>query len=248
MIDDRDSRFEGVTVPEPGFADDDGSVDPWLAEVLSAYDSGAASMPELVSVLSDCRLMTPLVAILDEAEESPAGPRQEKSSHLASVSLIEADGRRGLLAFGSVGSMAAWDPAARGIPAPASRVAAAALEEGADAVLLDLAGPVRVAIWGSALRALADGTALPEPHLDPELRAAVVAAVSGLDGLDGMDIEGPGPSPDGRGSDLLVVLVPAPGADVTALAEAVAGLALAHPLVAERCPRGVAVGVRVTES
>ena len=98
--------------------------------------------------------MTPLVAVLDEAEESPDGLRQDKSSHMASVSLVAADGRRGLLAFSSVQSMAAWDPAARGIPALGATVAAGALDEGADAVLLDLAGPVRVALDGALLRAL----------------------------------------------------------------------------------------------
>ena len=33
-----EQRFAGVVVPEPEFADDDGSADPRLAEVLAAYE------------------------------------------------------------------------------------------------------------------------------------------------------------------------------------------------------------------
>ena len=81
-------RFEGVSVPEPDYANDDGSIDPQLERVLKAYDDGSASLRDVVAVLAHARLMTPLVAVLDEAESSPDGLRQEKSSHLASVSLV----------------------------------------------------------------------------------------------------------------------------------------------------------------
>jgi hypothetical protein len=243
VSDEVERRFEGVAVPAPEFAGDDGTIDPGLEAVLSAYDGGRVGMREVIEVLRGVRLMTPLVAVLDETEESPRGLRQEKSSHMASVSRVTADGRRGLLAFSCVAAMATWDPAARGIPAPAPRVAAAALEEGADAVLLDLGGPVRVAVRGTALSALSLGEPVPPAYEDPEVRAAVLDALSGLDGFAGARLEPPDDASEESAPDLVVLVRPAPGVDGPALAELAASRLVSHPVVAAACRRGVAVGI-----
>lgn len=128
------------------FSGDDGGADPrWEA---------AYADPEHVEALlrSGVRLLVPIVAVLDEADG-----QADKSSHMASVSLVQSDGRRGLLAFTGVDSLARWDPAARPVPVTSHQVAAAALDEGADGVLVDIAGPVRFAIDGDLLRELARG-------------------------------------------------------------------------------------------
>jgi len=243
----RDRRFAGVVVPEPEFAGDDGTVAPELAAVVAAYDGGRASVRDVALVLATVRLMTPLVAVLDEVDESTDGLPREKSSHLASVSLVSADGSRGLLAFSSVQAMATWDPAARGIPALGAKVAAGALSEGADAVLLDLAGPVRVAIDGALLRALGTGSTLPLPHADPSVHAAVAKALTGLTGLTGVVLEAPEegehPAPD-----LLVLVTATEGADPELLARAVADRLVRDPRVAAACPRGVGVGITPTRT
>jgi hypothetical protein len=239
-----DRRFAGISVPEPEFADDDGTLAPALGGVLTAYADGLVSIRDVAVVLAGSRLMTPLVAVLDEVEESPEGLRQEKSSHMASVSLVSPDGRRGLLAFSSVQAMAAWDPAARGIPAFGAKVAAGALEQHADALLLDVAGPVRVAIDGALLRALGTDSPLPLPHADPSVHAAVAAALHGLPGVADVVLEAPEPGED-PAPDLVVLVSPLPGTDAEALARAVAERVVAHPMVAAACPRGVAVGVAV---
>ena len=234
-------RFAGVAVPEPEFAGDDGTVQGPLAAVLTAYDDGRASVRDVAQVLATARLMTPVVAVLDEAEESPDGLRQEKSSHMASVSMVAADGRRGLLAFSSVQSMSAWDPASRGIPALGSKVAAGAVEEHADALLLDIGGPVRVAVEGAVLRALAAGDPLPLPYADPSLHAAVVDALAGVEGLAGLVLEAPQPGED-PAPDLVVLVSPVPGTDADDLARVVAERLVGHPTNAAACPRGVADG------
>ena len=242
MSDEAVRRFEGVSVPEPDYANDDGSIDPQLERVLKAYDDGSASLRDVVAVLAHARLMTPLVAVLDEAESSPDGLRQEKSSHLASVSLVSGDGRRGLLAFTCVESMTRWDPDARGIPASAARVASGALDEGADALLLDLGGPVRVAVSGTALRCLASGAPLPPVLSDPEVGSAVIAALTGLEGLAGILLEPPLGPADDSAPDLLVLVEPELGVDLEDLARRVAERLVTDPVVAALCPRGVAVG------
>ena len=240
-------RFAGVSLPEPDYAGDDGSPDPRLADVLSAYEAGRCSRRDVVAALLAARVMTPLVSVLDEAEESSSasGLRQEKSSHLTSVSLVGADGRRGLLAFTSVAAMAAWDPDARAIPAPAIRAAAAALDEGADALLLDLAGPVRVVLDGAALEALAGGRVPPSPWDDSEVAAAVLAAVGQVPGVNRVRLCAPDDVADPASPDLVLLLDLAAGCDAVEVSEEVARRAVRDPLVADRCRRGVGVGIAV---
>ena len=128
------------------FAGDDGSADPrWV----DAYADPAA-VEQLLR--NGVRLLVPIVSVLDEVDDVTGG---DKSSHMASVSLIQADGRRGLLAFTGVETMRLWDPAARPVPVASYDLAAAATEEGADGVLVDIAGPVRFAIDGELLVELA---------------------------------------------------------------------------------------------
>lgn len=238
-----EQRFGGMVIPEPEFPDDDGSPDPALAEALALHALGQAGLSDVVRALHGKRLMTPLMAVLDsvedEVEAGAPGPG-EKDSHMATVSLVSPDGRRGLLAFTSVASMTAWDPAARGIPASAARVAAAAVQEGADAVLLDLAGPVRLAVSGSALLALAEGRAWAPRHEDPAVLAAVAGALRGIDAVTAHEVV---ESSTRDGADVLVVLTLGGGADLVAAAgRAVAALEASDALAAA-CPGGVAVAL-----
>jgi hypothetical protein len=241
-------RFAGVPVPEPEFAGDDGSADPRLGRALARYLDGAASRRDVITMLLGARLMTPLVAVLDEAEHGPGGLLQEKSSHLASVSLVAQDGRRALLAFSSVGTMSAWDPAARGIPASAVRVAAAALEQGADAVLVDLAGPVRLAVEGSSLRALADGRHPPAPWDDPDVAAAVHAVAVEVPGLARVRLVAPDDLGAATAPDLCLRVQVEAGADPDAVARQLARLVVGAPHIAAECPRGVAVAVDLEDA
>jgi hypothetical protein len=135
-----------------GYADDDGSADPRWARALR----DPAQVEQLLR--DGVRLLVPIVAVADDVDPQTGA---DKSSHMASVSLIQSDGRRGLLAFTGVEAMARWDPHARPVPVDSRQVAAAALQEGADGVLVDIAGPVRFAIDGALLADLAGG-ASPE--------------------------------------------------------------------------------------
>ncbi|MBI1377452.1 MAG: SseB family protein [Frankiales bacterium] len=242
MSDGTGRRFEGVVVPEPEFAGDDGSADPRLAAALAAHAEGTAAAREVLAALATARLMTPLVAVLDEEEvQGGTGLRAEKSSHMASVSLLAADGRRALLAFASVASMAGWDPDARGVPAPAARVAAAALEEGADAVMLDLVGPVPFVVEGPDLAALAHGR-VHRAEADAGVRAAVARCAERVAGL--LDVRAVDPAEHGEPDcDLLVLVRVEPGVDAASAADALARALLAEPVVAGAAPRGVAVGL-----
>lgn len=136
------------------FATDDGSPPEALRLALERYASDPAARSEVVESLSTSRLLVPVIAVADEVDSDGPLP-QEKSSHMATVSLVQADGRKGMLAFSSVVALSRWNPEARPVPAWGVDVAAAAVDEGAQGVLVDIAGPVRFALDGADLERLA---------------------------------------------------------------------------------------------
>ena len=150
-------RFEGSRIPDPGFAGDDGSADPTLATALAAYDAGSADRAQVLAALTRARLLVPVVALLGEVEHDDQGLAHEKTSDMAAVLITRPDGRRGLLAFTGTATMRAWDADARPVPVSAATAALAAVQQEADALVVDLAGPVRFAVEGDDLRGLAAG-------------------------------------------------------------------------------------------
>lgn len=141
----------------PAFPDDDGDTPAALGEALDGYAADRGAYPGVLAALSDARLLVPVVAVLGEVEYDEHGLAHDKTSDMATVLLTGADGRKALLAFTSMASMAAWRADARPVPVPARDAARAAVQEQADAVVVDVAGPVTVAVEGEDLRALAHG-------------------------------------------------------------------------------------------
>jgi hypothetical protein len=133
-----------------------GDADPDVVAALAGFADGTGGRASVLAAVMKSRLLVPVVAVLDEAGTSADGVRTDKSSHMATVLTTGRDGRRGLLAFTCLESLHRWNPEARPVPAPAPAVAVAALDEGAHAVVVDLAGPVMFAIEGVDLNALAE--------------------------------------------------------------------------------------------
>lgn len=145
------------TIPDPGFADDSGAADPRVRRLLADHDAGAASSGAVLAVLQDARLLVPVVAALGEVEHDEHGLAHDKSSDMAAVLVQAADGSKGLLAFTSTDSMARWDPQARPVPVTTATAATAAIQDGAEALLIDLAGPATYVLDGEDLTRLAAG-------------------------------------------------------------------------------------------
>ncbi len=151
--------MDGVrTIPDPGFAGDDGTAPPGLDAALDAYAENPASgyLPALAA-LSWARLLVPVVAVLDEVERDAQGGVHEKSSDMAAVLMQRPDGRTALLAFTGADRLSAWNPDGRPVPVPTATAASSAVQESADALLVDVAGPVRFVVEGDDLAALARG-------------------------------------------------------------------------------------------
>ncbi len=167
----------GRSLPDPAFAGDDGTVDPELASALSDLAAGTGSGTRLIALLASARLLVPVVAVLEVGETGPEGRHRDKQSSMASVTVRAADGTRSLVAFTCTASLRAWRREARPIPADGRRVAQAALAEGADALVIDPAGPVPFAVADAELRALALAA---DPAAPPHADLAVASAVADI--------------------------------------------------------------------
>ena len=136
---------EGRSLAAPQFPGDDGSADPVLT---AAFGDDIA----VLQALPDVRVFVPIVALLGE---TPAAG--DKNADMAAVLMTGADGRQALLAFSSIAAMAAWDPKARPVPILGKDAAQATLDEGAAAMLLDLAGPTFTVVETDDVQHLAAG-------------------------------------------------------------------------------------------
>jgi hypothetical protein len=156
-------RLRRSVLPDPGFAGDDGSVPTEVAAALTAYDEDPADRAlhrAALARLQLARVLVPVVAVLGEVEHDEQGLAREKTSDMATVLVTGADGRRALLAFTGSEPLRRWDPAARPVPVTLADAARAARQDGADALVVDVAGPVVFVVESDDLAALADGLVL----------------------------------------------------------------------------------------
>lgn len=156
-------------LPEPAFPDDDGSVDPALAEAFG-------DDTRVLAVLGDIRVFVPVIALLGDSPADPrggSGPRAEdgtgtdKEADMAAVLMTGADGRKALLAFSSVATMTGWNADARPVPVWGRDAARAALDEDASALLLDLAAPTFTVVETPDVEHLAAGHRLVSTDAGP---------------------------------------------------------------------------------
>lgn len=171
---------------DTGFGDDDGRAAPDLVAALTDHRAGRAAYLQVLEVLQDTRLLVPVVAVLGETDRGPGGLTRDKTSDMATVLMTSSTGRTALLAFTSTDSLRGWRPDARPVPTTVPVAARSARQDGADVLLVDVAGPVRFVVEPEDLRALADGFRLVPVG---ERLAWAKAAASGPPGQPGQ----PGP-------------------------------------------------------
>jgi hypothetical protein len=177
------------------FRGDRGAADPLLTAALAAYQVGQGSEQAALTALAAARLLVPVIAVLGHGavtdgavtdgaaiDGSPidgaaTAPRGDKDSEMVLPTLIGRDGRPAVLAFTGLDALARWRPDARPMPAEADRVWRAAVADGC-AVVIDVAGPVPLAVEGARLAALAAGQPVPPPYDDPDVHAEVQAAIA----------------------------------------------------------------------
>jgi type III secretion system (T3SS) SseB-like protein len=213
-------------VPASRPAGDTGGADPAVTATLAAYAAGEATERAVLTAIAATRLLVPVVAVLTEAN----GDGTEKETEMALPTLIGNDGRKAVIAFTGTDAVSRWRPDARPVPVPAARLWPAVAAEQADAVVIDVAGPVPVVIEGARLAALAGGSPPPLPHEDPDVYAQVAEVIAGTPGTSGFTLE-----PGGSEAELTITLRTADPASARATAQAVAAR------LAPRLRRGIAV-------
>ncbi|WP_441247154.1 SseB family protein [Kitasatospora sp. McL0602] len=221
-------------IPNPGFADDDGTADPRLTRALAAWAADRSAEPELLAALTPSRLMVPIVALLGEVEIDSNGLKHEKTSDMA-VPVIEApDGRRALPAFTSLETMTRWRADARPAPVAAPQAVLAAYAEQAGSLLVDPAGPVTYELTGARMRAVAENRPYLPPLEDPEVQAAVQALVAAEPAVLRAELR-PGTETDA----VLAIATDLPEAAVRELAGRLAAALATDPILRVRLTRGL---------
>lgn len=174
---------------------DTGLADPRLAAALAAHAATGtrAARAEALAAVAGARLFAAVTATSTaEHVDAGTGLRAESTAEMALLTLVGSAGGRAVPLFLDAGAAVAFRPGARPVPLLGPEACAAALEDGAVAVLVDPAGAALV-VTGADLRELAAGrvpvagaplstartaSALTEPaDVDDALLAAVTAAL-----------------------------------------------------------------------
>jgi hypothetical protein len=196
--------WAGRTLPPGGFGGDDGSADAGVVDALQRAASGVVGAADVVAALATARVMVAVVAVLGEGAEQTS-VSGDKQADMALVTITGPDGRRALPVFSSPITLAAWDRSARPVPVGTQRAAHAALAEGCERLVLDVAGPTPFLASRSALVALAQGRVWVPAHEDHVVGERLDLLVAGES-----DVVGVGRRP-GTAAELRVELSVRPG-------------------------------------
>ena len=153
-------RFAGISLSAPASADDRGEVPAEVAEALTAYADAPADPRRRVTALAAVgrsRVLVGVAAVAHEVTYDEAGRAAEKDSEMAVILTRGRDGRLALPAFTGIEQLVGWNPQARPVPVPVRLAAVAAVQDGAAALVVDLASPWRLVVAGRELAALAAG-------------------------------------------------------------------------------------------
>ncbi|MEN2737854.1 SseB family protein [Microbacterium sp. X-17] len=194
-------------------AGDDGSADPALLAALEVFAAGRGDEAAVVDAYRDARLLIPLLAQKGEEGIGPTGLAVDKTQELSIVTVAAPDGRAVLPVFTSVATLAAWDPAARPVPAAGVRTALAAAADDTDLIVIDPGSPTEFVIRRPAVWAIGRGEPWEPPYRSPEVAAGLHESVGGELAVIDVRLEPGDPTARLRGPELTVHLELAAGLD-----------------------------------
>lgn len=175
---------------------DDGGADPRLADALAGWtgDPTPAARARVLAALAGARVFA-AVAARALGTTGTGALRQESAAEMALLSVRGAQGARALPVFADGHQVQRWRAEARPVPVSGPQACAAAVEDGADALLVDPPGAGfvvargellalaagQVPVPGSAVTTRTATAALTEPGtpVDPALLAALGLALTG---------------------------------------------------------------------
>jgi SseB protein N-terminal domain len=250
--DDYSGPVVELTGGDSRYRDDVGEASPAVTAAMAAYAAGTGCEHAVLAALASSRLLVPVLAMPAEdvagaaGADAPAGEPEpdgrvpfltgEKRSEMATPALVGRDGRRALLAFTCADAVRRWQPAARPVPVPAVAVFQAAAKESC-AVVVDVSGPVPLALDGARLAALAAEGSPPRMHEDPDVWRLVAAAAGRV--APGIRVRLSRPPP---GAEFTLELAPPPGVPELVPEDVATRVALAvREKLADRVRSAVAV-------
>jgi hypothetical protein len=187
-------------------ASDDGSADPALLAALLAFREGTGDQVGVVEAYRSARLLIPLVAEKGDEGVGAHGLRVDKTQELSIVTVAAPDGRRVLPVFTSVQTMAAWDAAARPVPADGIRTALAAAGDDTDLIVIDPGSPTEFVLRRPAVWAIGQGIAWEPSPLSPEVFTGLQHSVAGELAVIDLSVAAGDPDARLRGPELVVEL------------------------------------------
>lgn len=158
--------------PSAAYAGDRGEPDAAVRALLASARKTHEDYLSAVAALCTTRFLLPIVAVGPDGRDLLAGVERIEPEHperetpldhkteLVAVTLAAPDGRSGLPVFTGLDALVAWQPDARPSLCRLDEVAATALDHGASAILVDLAGPHPLVIEGELIAQLAQSRRL----------------------------------------------------------------------------------------
>lgn len=216
MVED---RFAGKSIPESQFSGDDGQASPQVTAALDDFVARRITRAQLFETLLQSRVFVPVKAILDSHGIDEHGHKVEKDSHMATVSIQAADGRKALLAFTSTPNLTEWDEQARPIAAHFATAIAAALDEGADALLVDFRTDHQIAVTRREMLLIANHLPVVDPFDDDVAMAILSEVLQSIGTERGVTFE---VSPAINGADVAIALVGSQAGQADAILQEVA--------------------------
>lgn len=183
--------WAGRDLSPSGFEDDTGVADPALLAALATPGDDVA----LMAAVESARFVVPIVA--EPTDVDTSGGAVETQVDMAAVTLVAPDGQRALPVFTGTAALAAWDPSARPVPVTPARAGQAAVSEGCEVIVVDVAGAAPRVLRPSMVWALAQQRPWEPPHTDPFVERSVAAAVRPEDDVTASAVEEGSPRGEG---------------------------------------------------
>ena len=192
MSDSAEVPWSDRELSPSGFETDTGAADPALRAALAGTGNDLA----LMRAVEASRFLVPVVAeptAVDTSGEHPV----EAGVDMAAVTLVAPDGQRALPVFSGTDSLTDWDAGARPVPITPARAGQAAVSEGCDVIVVDVAGPATRVLRPSMVWSLAQQRPWEPAHTDPFVDRSVATAVRVEDDITAYELEEGNPRGEG---------------------------------------------------
>lgn len=194
----KDNRTDSAGTPWAGrdlkpnpFSGDTGEADQALVDALTAVHANPFE-PELhsnvIAALREKRVYAPVLPTAVEHTTDEQGLVHDNKSEMAMVRLAATDGRECTPAFTDIPTLTVWHPQARPVPTQAERLGAAAVEEGAQLVVLDPGSDRAFVVRRPALWAWLQGQEWTPAWAHAEVVQAIAEVASGHDWIDSVGV------------------------------------------------------------